>query len=318
MAAQHRVPGHAFLSYVHEDASPADRLKGVLETAGITVWSDTSGLQPGMDWRIEVKRAIMTDSLAFIACFSEHTGIRKTSYQNEELILAVEQMRLRPPGTQWLIPVRFADCEIPHFDLGAGRTLHSLHHVDLFGDGWEHGSIQLVATVLRLLGSAQDADGLSSGAGRQAMRAASRQVDGQARSAGPPTPASALMRARAELKHQIDAGLLLAAAPITQLDQILASPASEAEWGSAHRGVTGSTELAALSQKVARWRQGNQTWLDRHVGHEAAEEFRMASQHKDPGRDDPAAELLFLRGDLESEIAALRSIHHRLHLWVPD
>jgi hypothetical protein len=45
--------------------------------------------------------------------------------QNEELILAIEQLRQRPPEEPWLIPVRFDACQIPDRDIGAGRTLNS-------------------------------------------------------------------------------------------------------------------------------------------------------------------------------------------------
>jgi len=148
------IPGRAFISYVREDRERVDRLQGILETVGIRVWRDTADLWPGQDWKIEIRRAITTDSLAFIACFSEESQRRTKSYQNEELILACEQMRLRRPGRTWLIPVRFADCEIPDLDLGAGRTLNSLQRIDLFEGGWERGVARLVAAVYGILGSA--------------------------------------------------------------------------------------------------------------------------------------------------------------------
>jgi hypothetical protein len=147
------APGHAFISYVREDRKRVDRLQGILEAAGIKVWRDTANLWPGQDWKIEIRRAITADSLAFIACFSENSQSRSKSYQYEELILAVEEMRVRPPGQPWLIPVRFAECDLPDFDLGAGRTLDSLQRIDLFGDSWEHGGARLVAAVLRILGA---------------------------------------------------------------------------------------------------------------------------------------------------------------------
>jgi hypothetical protein len=105
---------HAFISYVREDRDHVDRLQGVLESAGIRVWRDTENLWPGQDWKLEIRRAIAHESLAFIACFSENTERRETSYQNEELILAVEQMRLRRPERPWLLPIRFDDCRRGH------------------------------------------------------------------------------------------------------------------------------------------------------------------------------------------------------------
>lgn len=147
------LPGHAFISYIREDKDRVDRLQDILAAAGIRVWRDTEDLWPGQDWKTEIRSAITSGSLAFIACFSEHTQARETSYQNEELILAVDQVRLRAPGKAWLIPVRFADCTPPEFDLGAGRTLGSLQRVDLFDTSWELGAARLVAAVLRILGA---------------------------------------------------------------------------------------------------------------------------------------------------------------------
>jgi hypothetical protein len=151
------VRGHAFLSYVHEDGEAVDRLQGVLEAAGLPVWRDSRDLWPGTDWRLEIRKAITSGSLAFVACFSENSNRREKSYQNEELILAAEQMRLRTPGATWLLPVRLTDCDIPPFDLGVGRTLWSLQEIDLFADRWEHGTARLVAAIYRILSIREDA-----------------------------------------------------------------------------------------------------------------------------------------------------------------
>jgi hypothetical protein len=154
------APGYAFLSYVREDRHRADRLQAILEAAGIRVWRDTSDLWPGTDWKLHIKDAITNGSFAFLACFSEHSASRSRSYQNEELVLAVEQMRLRAPGVAWLLPVRFANCDIPPFDLGANRTLDSLQFIDLYGDQWERGASRLVGAVTRIL-AAQQVENLS-------------------------------------------------------------------------------------------------------------------------------------------------------------
>lgn len=149
--------GHAFISYVREDGALVDRLQGILEAAGIKVWRDTNDLWPGQNWAIEISRAINTNSLAFIACFSQNSQRRPKSYQNEELILAIEQMQRRTPDQAWLIPVRFSDCNLPGLDIDPDRTLSSLQCVDLFGDSWERGAARLVAVVLRILGESRAA-----------------------------------------------------------------------------------------------------------------------------------------------------------------
>lgn len=63
----------------------------MLEGVGVPVWRDTASLWPGEDWRAKVRDAITRDALVFIACFSGHGAARQKSYQNEELLLAVER-----------------------------------------------------------------------------------------------------------------------------------------------------------------------------------------------------------------------------------
>jgi len=146
------APGHAFISYVREDAHDVDQLQRDLKAAGISVWRDTADLWPGEDWRAKIRRAITDNALVFIACFSSQSTARVKSYQREELALAIDQLRQRRPDDPWLIPVRFDDCPVPDLDLGAGRTLSSIQLADLFGDRREVQMTRLLATVQRLLG----------------------------------------------------------------------------------------------------------------------------------------------------------------------
>jgi MinD-like ATPase involved in chromosome partitioning or flagellar assembly len=144
--------GHVFISYVRENRRAVNRLQKALEARGIRVWRDTADLWPGEDWRQKIETAIVNDTLVFIACFSRQSNAREVSYQNEELTLAIDQLRLRRPGKPWLIPVRFDNCEIPDFLIGAGRTLASLQRIDLFGRRLPESTNRLVAMVLRILG----------------------------------------------------------------------------------------------------------------------------------------------------------------------
>jgi transcriptional regulator with XRE-family HTH domain len=148
---------HAFISYVREDSRGVDALQRMLETAGIRVWRDTSDLWPGEDWRARIRDAINREALVFIACFSRRSIARKSSYQNEELALAIEQMRLRSPDIPWLIPVRFDDCTIPDRDIGSGRMLSSLQCADIFGDSRDEAASRLITSVLRIFGQKQSA-----------------------------------------------------------------------------------------------------------------------------------------------------------------
>jgi hypothetical protein len=151
------VIGHAFISYAREDSHRVDQLQQVLEAAGIPVWRDTADLRPGEDWRAKIRHAITDNALVFLACFSQVSLNRDRSYQNEELLLAIEQSRLRSPDYPWLIPVRFDECDIPDRDIGGGRTLASIHRADLFGDHSAEGAARLVESVRRTLGSGSNA-----------------------------------------------------------------------------------------------------------------------------------------------------------------
>jgi hypothetical protein len=144
--------GHAFISYVREDSAEVDRLQHALEMDGVRVWRDTAELYPGEDWRARIRHAITSNALVFIACFSGSSLARQMSYQNEELALAIDQLRLRHPDVPWLIPVRFDDCEIPDYPIGGGRTLKTIQHADLFGEHRAAETARLVTTVLRILG----------------------------------------------------------------------------------------------------------------------------------------------------------------------
>jgi hypothetical protein len=152
MSVPSREGRHAFISYVSEDRNHVDRLQRRLESVGVPVWRDTANLWPGEDWRAKIRQAIQHDALVFIVCFSRQSEARIRSYQNEELLLAIEEFRQRHPDAPWLIPVRFDECHIPDLDIGGGRTLTWLHHVDIFGDRAEEGAARLAESVLRIIG----------------------------------------------------------------------------------------------------------------------------------------------------------------------
>jgi hypothetical protein len=143
---------HAFISYVKEDSAEVDRLCRILERSRIPYWRDRKDLAPGDQWKAKIRDAIRSDSLIFLACFSENSRSRDKSYMNEELSLAVDEFRLRPPGATWLVPVRFDDGEVPPWELGAGRMLSDLNFSDLFGDDYAAEAVALVTAVKDVMG----------------------------------------------------------------------------------------------------------------------------------------------------------------------
>jgi hypothetical protein len=145
-----RADKHVFVSYVSEDISAVEYVCGLLAAAGIPYWRDRTSLGPGMEWKRVIREAISADALVFLACFSRQSQGRRSSYMNEELALAVDQFRLRPPGAIWLVPVRLDDCAIPDWDLGAGRRLSDIQHVDLFGPDLPAQAAALIGMLARL------------------------------------------------------------------------------------------------------------------------------------------------------------------------
>lgn len=185
----------AFISYVREDAATVDELQRVLEDAGIPVWRDTN-IEPGEDWWDVIQRAITTEAVVFVACFSEVSVTRGRTVQRRELLLAAEEYRLRPPDRPWIIPVRLSDCEVPSFDLGGGRSLASLHWVDLFGGRWEEGCARLVAAIRDLLPSegAADRQPRSKSKSKSGSPAAPEQAEPDHARQRPPEPGDGQVR----------------------------------------------------------------------------------------------------------------------------
>jgi hypothetical protein len=60
---------HAFVSHVHEDRPHVDTMCKALKAADIPVWVDKTKLGPGEDSRAEIRNAIRSGTMVFLACF---------------------------------------------------------------------------------------------------------------------------------------------------------------------------------------------------------------------------------------------------------
>lgn len=134
-----------FISYVHNNTSDVDRFCQDLKSFGIEVWLDRDEIYPGTFWAEAIRKAIQNGAF-FIACFSKEYRDRAKTHMNEELTLAIEELRLRDTGKPWLIPVKLNECEIPDRDIGAGKTLRSLQVVSLY-EGWTKGVQRILKVV---------------------------------------------------------------------------------------------------------------------------------------------------------------------------
>jgi len=116
---------HVFISYSRDDQVLVDRMVTELHKAGVNVWIDRERIKPGQRWQTAIRRAI-EDGAYFIACFSGNLEKRDSSYVNEELVLAIEELRRRPINRTWFIPVILTECAISDRPIGGGETLRDI------------------------------------------------------------------------------------------------------------------------------------------------------------------------------------------------
>ena len=135
-----------FISYVKENIEIVDRLYQELDSHGIQVWLDRNDIAPGSRWKREIRRAIQQGAF-FIACFSDEYNERHKTYMNEELTIAIEELRQRPVDQEWFIPVKLNECEVPDLDIGRGETLGDLQYVNLYED-WD-GNLQRILEIVQ-------------------------------------------------------------------------------------------------------------------------------------------------------------------------
>ena len=136
---------HVFVSYIHENQKDIRKLCEDLEHHGIKAWIDRKEIKPGVRWKAAIRSAIREGDY-FIACFSKEYTSKPKSYMNEELVLAIEELRLFPTNRVWFIPVMLSECHIPARDIGAGETLRDIQWVSLYED-WDFGIKQIIKII---------------------------------------------------------------------------------------------------------------------------------------------------------------------------
>ena len=100
-----------FLAHASEDKPQVRELYRRLKDAGYRPWMDEMDLLPGQAWREEIPKALQQSNI-FIACLSQQS-VAKKGYIQREFRLALNQCADLPPGTIYIIPLKFDDCEIP-------------------------------------------------------------------------------------------------------------------------------------------------------------------------------------------------------------
>lgn len=133
-----------FISYVQENREIVALLVDELKRRGVNAWWDRDSLLPGMFWQDEIRRGIRKGDF-FIACFSNEYLERDRTFMNEELAIAIEEIRLRGDSA-WFIPVVLSG-DVPDRSIGGARTLRDIHFVRLTTDEWTR-SVESLCRVM--------------------------------------------------------------------------------------------------------------------------------------------------------------------------
>ena len=134
-----------FMSYVRDDWPVVRKLAQTLSENGIEAWLDRERIKPGERWQ-DVIRTAIADGDFFLACFSVGYNAKMTTYMNEEITLAIEQLRLRPTNISWFIPVKLDGTMIPARKIAGNETLHSIQWADLDAD-WDSGVSRIIKAI---------------------------------------------------------------------------------------------------------------------------------------------------------------------------
>ena len=113
-----------FLCHSSQDKLIVRELYQRLNAEGwIDPWLDEEKLLPGMDWDMEIEKAVEAADVV-IVCLSSNS-VTKEGYVQKELRKALDVSDEKPDGTIFIIPVRLDDIQIP-------RRLKKWQYVDFF------------------------------------------------------------------------------------------------------------------------------------------------------------------------------------------
>jgi hypothetical protein len=137
---------HVFISYVRANAKAIDRLADDLKRNGVNVWLDRNDIEPGARWQDAIKKAIQSGKF-FIACFSREYSERDRTFMNEELTIAIDELRARPSDRTWFIPILINETTIPVRRISNVEDLSSINASKLYED-WDR-EIKRILRVLK-------------------------------------------------------------------------------------------------------------------------------------------------------------------------
>jgi hypothetical protein len=104
-------PLRVFLCHASDDKPAVRDLHRRLVADGFDVWFDEESLIGGQDWRKEIPKAIQSSD-AVLVCLSRR-AINKSGYVQKEIGFALDVAEEQPEDTNFIIPVRFEECDVP-------------------------------------------------------------------------------------------------------------------------------------------------------------------------------------------------------------
>lgn len=129
-----------------EDAAAARYLAAVLRHNGIRPWLDKNDLTPGTSWKTQLRSAIQSGN-AFIPMFSRAWETRQRTVANDELMIAIDELRKRPMHRAWFIPLRINECTPHDYDIGPNLQLSDIQRADVPEQGWPEAMTRLLKVL---------------------------------------------------------------------------------------------------------------------------------------------------------------------------
>ena len=122
-----------FLSHASQDKAPVRELCERLKADGFDPWLDEERLLPGMNWDMEIEKALRASD-SILLCFSS-LSVEKEGYIQREYKRAMRYQEEKPEGAIYVIPVRLDKCDLPYF-------IREVQFVD-FPDGYDRLVVSL-------------------------------------------------------------------------------------------------------------------------------------------------------------------------------
>ena len=142
MTAQQSI--QIFLAHASEDKKEVRELYDLLKQRGYHPWLDEKDLIPGQNWRTEIPKAIKNSDFV-ILCLS-NTSVQKQGYLQREFRLALNKYAEKTPGTIFLIPLKFNDCQVPDLQLpDVAVNLRDLQWVNY----WESDGLERLLRAIK-------------------------------------------------------------------------------------------------------------------------------------------------------------------------